>query len=88
MAPTTQEQLTERIEGTVEQGQQEGIDQGDHQHQFETVMPGPEPRAFQSQFGFGKAEGHLNGIITNDKFCMSRMAELQLSWWRRPLRLR
>jgi len=30
----------------------------------------------------------FNGIITNDKFCLSRMAELQLNWWRRPLRLR
>jgi hypothetical protein len=37
---------------------------------------------------FAVFEEDLNGIITNDKFCMSRMAELQLSWWRRPLRLR
>ncbi len=26
----------------------------------------------------------LNGLITNDKFCMSRTARLQLSWWRLP----
>ena len=31
---------------------------------------------------------HLNGLITNDKFCISRHSELDLSWWRRPLRLR
>jgi hypothetical protein len=30
----------------------------------------------------------LNGMITNDKFCLTRWGELQLSWWRRPLRLR
>lgn len=27
-------------------------------------------------------------MITNDKFCMSRNGKLELSWWRRPLRLR
>jgi hypothetical protein len=26
----------------------------------------------------------LNGLITNDKFCMSRTARLHLSWWRLP----
>jgi hypothetical protein len=30
----------------------------------------------------------LNGLITNDKFCMSRMGRLKLSWSRYPLRLR
>jgi hypothetical protein len=30
----------------------------------------------------------LNGIITNDKFCMSRAGRLQLSWWRLPRSLR
>jgi hypothetical protein len=30
----------------------------------------------------------LNGTITNDKFCVTQWGELQLSWWRRPLRLR
>lgn len=33
-------------------------------------------------------EEGLNGLITNDKFCLSRQGELQLTWWRRPLRLR
>src|SRR2546425_954538 len=31
---------------------------------------------------------NLNGMITNDKFCCTRWSQLQLSWWRRPLRLR
>ncbi len=26
----------------------------------------------------------FNGLIINDKFCMSRTAQLQLSWWRLP----
>jgi len=30
----------------------------------------------------------LNGLITNDKFCLIRTGRLALSWWRRPLRLR
>lgn len=36
----------------------------------------------------GVTEIELNGIITNDKFCLSRYSELQLTWWRRPMRLR
>ncbi len=30
----------------------------------------------------------FNGLITNDKFCMSRTARLQLSWWRLPRKAR
>jgi len=33
-------------------------------------------------------EKGFNGMITNDKFCCTRWGQLQLSWWRRPLRLR
>ena len=33
---------------------------------------------------FGVFKIFLNGTITNDKFCMSRTAQLQLSWWRLP----
>ena len=31
--------------------------------------------------------GHFNGLITNDKFCLSRPGRLSLSWSRRPRRL-
>jgi site-specific DNA recombinase len=31
---------------------------------------------------------HFNGLITNDKFCLTRRGQLKLTWWRRPLRLR
>jgi len=37
---------------------------------------------------FTVAEEKFNGMITNDKFCCTRWGQLQLSWWRRPLRLR
>jgi hypothetical protein len=33
---------------------------------------------------FGRFKIFLNGLITNDKFCMSRTARLQLSCWRLP----
>jgi len=35
-----------------------------------------------------EAEGVFNGLITNDKFCMSRHISLRLTWSRFPLRLR
>src|SRR5687767_7948413 len=30
----------------------------------------------------------FNGLITNDKFCLSRTGRLTLNWWRYPLRRR
>ena len=41
-----------------------------------------------AQYTFHPAEQQFNGIITNDKFCCTRWSQLQLSRWRRPLRLR
>ena len=37
---------------------------------------------------FQVAEHLFNGLITNDKFCLTRRCQLELTWWRRPLRLR
>src|SRR5947209_1247200 len=37
---------------------------------------------------FPQLPQQFNGTITNDKFCMSRMGHLQLSWWRLPLHRR
>ena len=34
------------------------------------------------------AKGALDGLITNDKFCLTRRGRLVLTWSRRPLRLR
>src|ERR1700712_2149061 len=36
----------------------------------------------------GGSKQRLNGLITNDKFCLVRTAQLALTWWRRPLRRR
>jgi hypothetical protein len=35
---------------------------------------------------FEAVEGRFDGLITNDKFCLVRTAQLVLTWWRRPLR--
>jgi hypothetical protein len=44
---------------------------------------------FQVKAMFFKITKHfLNGLITNDKFCMTRTGQLRLNHWRRPLRLR
>jgi hypothetical protein len=31
---------------------------------------------------------YRDGLVTTDKFCLSRFGRLELSWWRFPLRLR
>ncbi len=41
-----------------------------------------------AQVGADFMERDLNGLITNDKFCLCRFGQLTLSWSRRPLRLR
>jgi hypothetical protein len=46
------------------------------------------PQQAQPQVLFEFAKGQFNGTITNDKFCLSRMGRLHLSWWRLPLRAR
>ena len=49
----------------------------------------PNQGSFQLKaVGFIVQEVLFNGLITNDKFCLTRMRQLQLSWWRRPLRIR
>jgi hypothetical protein len=40
------------------------------------------------QILFNRFEEQLDGMISNDKFCCTRWGALQLSWWRRPRRLR
>ncbi len=43
---------------------------------------------FEAPVLFGIPEVERNGMITNDQCCCTRWGHLQLSWWRRPLRLR
>jgi hypothetical protein len=52
---------------------------GDKQHRHRTV---------RSTKYICSQDEDRDGIITNDKYCMTRYGKLQLSWWRRPLRLR
>ena len=42
----------------------------------------------QPSVGGQPTDGPLNGLITNDKFCLTRMGQLQLSWPRARHRLR
>ncbi len=50
-----------------------------------------QPQARRDPHGQSHPRDHLvsfNGMITNDKFCMSRFAELHLGQWQLPLSLR
>ena len=51
-------------------------------------LVGPLPLGLHAQVLTDFAVGHFNGLITNDKFCLSRTGRLTLSWSRRPLRCR
>ncbi len=44
----------------IEQGQQEGVDERDHQEQFEAILPEPKARGFKRQFGYGKTKGDFD----------------------------
>ena len=54
----------------------------------EGVDDGSMPGQIKGRELFDMADDGLNGLITNDKFCLSRPGRLSLSWWRYPLRLR
>ena len=55
-----------------------GLDRGEV-----AEVSGEEPQSL-----FGKPEEMLSGLITSDKFCLSRSGQLRLDWWRCPLRRR
>ena len=70
-------------DGLSTDSSQEGMRQ---HHQRDMTIPRDEAAhlvVIQTQI-FGCFKIFLNGLITNDKFCMSRTARLQLSWWRLP----
>ena len=52
------------------------LDEGDE------VLLGPVEDRVQPPVIRDPGEGALNGLITNDKFCLTRMGQLRLSWSR------
>jgi hypothetical protein len=40
------------------------------------------------EYRFALLDARFNGLVTKDKFCLTRTITYPLSWWRRPLRLR
>ena len=68
--------------------QQEGAGE---QGQGDVMVPaGPTTHLvlIQARLSFGGLELRLNGMIANDKCCVTRWGALALSWWRRPKSLR
>jgi len=66
-----------------------GEGQGQERHQLLDALPVDKVGLFEVEAPrFQREKQHFNGIITNDKFCLTRWTQLDLSWSRRPLRLR
>jgi hypothetical protein len=62
-----------------------------HEHQtpmFSNGFGAPHAVLVEAQLPFAVLIKRFNGMISNDKFCYTRWGTLQLSWWRRPHRLR
>lgn len=55
-----QKPLTQVREVRGEEGEKKGVDQRDHQQQFEASMPVPEARGLHSEFSLGKTISHFD----------------------------
>ena len=64
----------ETLEATPEDGNEGDLDEGDE------VLLGPLEDRVQSSVVRDPGKGTFNGLITNDKFCLTRIGRLQLSW--------
>jgi hypothetical protein len=62
--------------------------QHDHGEPFLSGFKGLQTEIAQSQGIFQVSVINLNGLITNDKFCMVRTGKLKLNHWRLPLKRR
>ena len=62
--------------------------QHDHSEPFLSGFKGLQTEIAQSQGIFQVSVIDLNGLITNDKFCMVRTGKLKLNHWRLPLKRR
>jgi hypothetical protein len=83
--------IEQRMSGTlrvstcqVAQLQQTDCQWGQQAQQTDQTVGTLHLTLFETASGFETLMIVLNGLITNDKFCMSRTARLQLSWWRLP----
>jgi hypothetical protein len=62
-----------------------------HEHQtpmFSNGFGTPHPIRVDAQRPLAVLIEGFDGMISHDKFCCTRWGALQLSWWRRPNRLR
>jgi hypothetical protein len=57
-------------------------------HAFHEALEVDEDLEQRCRDRIDEIEAPFNGLITNDKFCLSRTGHLGLTWSRRPLRLR
>ena len=55
-------------------GRHHGKGQHDQRDMPVPAVPGPGLAVSKPQLGFGRLKCVLNGLITNDKFCLTRMA--------------
>ena len=72
--------------GAVTDRRQHG--EGQHYQRDVAVpaMPGSGLVMIEAEFGLRRLKGILNGLITNDKFCLTRAGRLRLSWPRARVR--
>jgi hypothetical protein len=78
-----------RFDGLHTKADQPHIEQTPRQGQARQALEMPQMGGFGiDAMAFQVAKHFFNGLITNDKFCMSRVVQLKLTWSRRPLRCR
>jgi hypothetical protein len=61
---------------------------GQGQQQARQTLWRADADVLEAEAGLAIFEAFLDGLFTNDKFCLSRFGQLSLTWWRYPLRLR
>jgi hypothetical protein len=83
-------QLAQALPNTpTAEGDEPKVEQSHRQGEARQAQKMTQHRAFQVKAMLFEIAEHLfNGLITNDKFCLTRTGKLRLSHWRRPLRLR
>jgi len=70
--------------GKISQLQQTNSDRREQPQKTKEAFDALELTVLKTAAGLEALMRVFNGTITNDKFCMSRLGRLQLSWWRLP----